>query len=204
MKTEPSTFGIDDLEHAPDQTTSWEGVRNYQARNMLRDDMAVGDLALLYHSSCPEPGIAGVDGGGAHGLSGCLPHGSGAARTTMRKALKTSHFGTQWMCDSRQRARAVLPLATLREHAARELDGLLAAASWQPPVDHSGGCRALQVHSLADAMIELDAIDARCQMITSDDLSIRPSAIGCLHATSLSRLLVFLQRVYILGPRTNL
>ena len=42
MKTEPSTFGIDDLERAPDQTTSWEGVRNYQARNMLRDEMARG------------------------------------------------------------------------------------------------------------------------------------------------------------------
>ena len=60
MKTEPSTFGIDDLERAPGQTTSWEGVRNYQARNMLRDDMRKGDLAFFYHSSCPEPGIAGV------------------------------------------------------------------------------------------------------------------------------------------------
>ncbi len=60
MKTEPTTFGVDDLARSPDQTTSWEGVRNYQARNMLRDEMAIGDLALLYHSSCPEPGIAGV------------------------------------------------------------------------------------------------------------------------------------------------
>ena len=60
MKTEPSTFGIDDLVRAPRRTTSWEGVRNFQARNMLRDDFHRGDLAFLYHSSCPEPGIAGI------------------------------------------------------------------------------------------------------------------------------------------------
>ena len=60
MKTEPSTFGIDDLERAPRRTTSWEGIRNFQARNMLRDDFRRGDLAFLYHSSCPEPGIAGI------------------------------------------------------------------------------------------------------------------------------------------------
>jgi predicted RNA-binding protein with PUA-like domain len=60
IKTEPDTFGIDDLERAPRQTTSWEGVRNFQARNMLRDDLKQGDLAFFYHSSCPEPGIAGI------------------------------------------------------------------------------------------------------------------------------------------------
>lgn len=60
MKTEPSTFGVDDLARAPGQTTSWEGVRNYQARNMLRDQMRAGDLAFLYHSSCAVPGIVGI------------------------------------------------------------------------------------------------------------------------------------------------
>jgi predicted RNA-binding protein with PUA-like domain len=60
MKTEPSTFGIDDLAKRPKKTAMWDGVRNYQARNMLRDDFRKGDQAFLYHSSCDVPGIAGV------------------------------------------------------------------------------------------------------------------------------------------------
>jgi predicted RNA-binding protein with PUA-like domain len=60
MKSEPSVFGIDDLAKAPRRTSGWDGVRNYQVRNMLRDEFAVGDLAFFYHSSCPEPGSAGV------------------------------------------------------------------------------------------------------------------------------------------------
>ena len=60
MKSEPDEFSIDDLAKAPKQTTAWFGVRNYQARNYMRDDMRVGDRAFFYHSSCPEPGIAGI------------------------------------------------------------------------------------------------------------------------------------------------
>ena len=60
MKSEPDEFSIDDLVAAPSQITPWVGVRNYQARNFMRDDMRVGDRAFFYHSSCPEPGIAGV------------------------------------------------------------------------------------------------------------------------------------------------
>jgi predicted RNA-binding protein with PUA-like domain len=57
MKTEPSTFGLQTLEAAPRRTTAWDGVRNYQVRNMIRDEMKKGDLAFLYHSSCAVPGI---------------------------------------------------------------------------------------------------------------------------------------------------
>jgi len=60
MKSEPDVFGIDDLAKAPGKTTAWWGVRNYQARNFMRDDMQVGDEAFFYHSSCAEPGIAGI------------------------------------------------------------------------------------------------------------------------------------------------
>ncbi len=60
LKTEPTSFGIDDLARAPRKTTSWDGVRNFQARNMLRDRMRRGDRAFLYHSSCEVPGIVGV------------------------------------------------------------------------------------------------------------------------------------------------
>jgi predicted RNA-binding protein with PUA-like domain len=60
MKTEPETFSVDTLAAAPRKTTCWDGVRNYQARNMLRDDMKRGDRALLYHSSCAIPGAVAI------------------------------------------------------------------------------------------------------------------------------------------------
>lgn len=60
MKSEPETFSIDDLSAKPHKTTAWDGVRNYQARNMLRDSMHKGDMAFFYHSSCALPGIVGI------------------------------------------------------------------------------------------------------------------------------------------------
>ncbi|MBS0389823.1 MAG: EVE domain-containing protein [Comamonadaceae bacterium] len=60
MKSEPADCSIDDALAAPDATVPWTGVRNYQARNFMRDAMRVGDGVLFYHSSCPEPGIAGI------------------------------------------------------------------------------------------------------------------------------------------------
>lgn len=60
MKSEPDTFGIDDLFNRPEQTEHWDGVRNYQARNMMRDDMKIGDQVFFYHSNCDEPGIVGI------------------------------------------------------------------------------------------------------------------------------------------------
>ena len=60
MKSEPDEFSIDDLARAPRRRGAWYGVRNYQARNFMRDQMQVGDQVLFYHSSCAEPGIAGL------------------------------------------------------------------------------------------------------------------------------------------------
>jgi len=60
MKSEPDEFGIDDLESCPDATAHWDGCRNYQVRNMMRDEMKVGDLALFYHSNTKPPGVAGI------------------------------------------------------------------------------------------------------------------------------------------------
>ena len=60
MKSEPDVFGIEDLVKRPGKTEPWDGVRNYQARNMMRDDMKKGDLAFIYHSNCKQPGIAGI------------------------------------------------------------------------------------------------------------------------------------------------
>ncbi len=60
MKTEPEVFSFDDLMAAPAKTTGWEGVRNYQARNFMRDGMQVGDKVFIYHSNAEPPGIAGI------------------------------------------------------------------------------------------------------------------------------------------------
>ena len=60
MKSEPAEFGIDDFAKAPKKSTPWFGVRNYLARNYMRDQMKVGDQVLFYHSSCEVPGIAGI------------------------------------------------------------------------------------------------------------------------------------------------
>lgn len=60
MKSEPDAFSIDDLAERPGQTEHWDGVRNYQARNMMRDEMKVGDPVFFYHSNCDLPGIVGI------------------------------------------------------------------------------------------------------------------------------------------------
>jgi predicted RNA-binding protein with PUA-like domain len=60
MKSEPSDCSVDDLAAMPNQSVAWYGVRNYQARNFMRDQMKVGDQVLFYHSNCEEPGIAGL------------------------------------------------------------------------------------------------------------------------------------------------
>lgn len=60
MKSEPDVFGIDHLAKMPKKKEHWDGIRNYQVRNMMRDDMKKGDLAFFYHSNCKEPGIVGI------------------------------------------------------------------------------------------------------------------------------------------------
>jgi predicted RNA-binding protein with PUA-like domain len=60
MKSEPDVFGIDHLKAMPKKTEHWDGVRNYQARNMMRDQMKKGDQVFFYHSNCKEPGIVGI------------------------------------------------------------------------------------------------------------------------------------------------
>jgi predicted RNA-binding protein with PUA-like domain len=60
MKSEPNEFSVQDLADSPEQKTGWFGIRNYQARNLIRDNLQIGDLVFFYHSSCPEPGIVGI------------------------------------------------------------------------------------------------------------------------------------------------
>jgi len=60
IKSEPDVFGVDDLAARPDRTEHWDGVRNYQARNYMRDAMKIGDRVFFYHSNCKPPGIVGI------------------------------------------------------------------------------------------------------------------------------------------------
>ena len=140
MKSEPSTFGIDELAAAPEQTASWEGVRNDQARTMLRDDMSAGDLAFLYHSSCPEPGIAGV----MEIVRAGYPDSSAwNPKSEYYDAKSPANKPLWYTVDVRlkRRAKQLLPLAVLREHAADKLDGLLLLRRGNrlsiTPVDHA-------------------------------------------------------------------
>jgi predicted RNA-binding protein with PUA-like domain len=122
LKTEPDTFGIDDLVSAPRRTTSWEGVRNYQARNMLRDDFQRGDLAFLYHSSCAEPGVVGI----VEVVRAGYPDASAwNPRSVYHDARSPENKPLWYTVDIRLRRRMkrVITLAELREHATRELAG---------------------------------------------------------------------------------
>lgn len=123
MKTEPSTFGIDDLERSPEQRTSWEGVRNFQARNMLRDGMKAGDLAFFYHSSCPAPGIAAIVTivrSGYPDASAWDPHSP--YHDPKSPADKPLWYTVDVQLE--RRLPSLLPLARLREHADGALSGM--------------------------------------------------------------------------------
>jgi predicted RNA-binding protein with PUA-like domain len=92
MKSEPSECSIDDLAAAPKQTVPWFGVRNYQARNYMRDQMHIGDGVLFYHSSCPEPGVAGI----AEVASGPYPDETQFDPKSHYHDPKSTHESPRW------------------------------------------------------------------------------------------------------------
>lgn len=124
MKSEPDVFGIDDLERAPRRTTAWEGVRNYQARNMLRDDFRKGDLAFFYHSSCDVPGIAGV----VEVVREAYPDPTQFDRRSEYYDAASTRDAPRWCCVDvklAQRIEPVITLPELREHASGALREML-------------------------------------------------------------------------------
>ena len=124
MKTEPSTFSIDDLAKAPKRTTCWDGVRNYQVRNMMRDQFAVGDLAFMYHSSCEVPGVVGV----MKVVSKGYPDAAAFDRKHAHYDPDSNPKDPRWyMVDVRleQRFSRVISLDELRTHANGKLSELL-------------------------------------------------------------------------------
>ncbi|MEP7298143.1 MAG: EVE domain-containing protein [Burkholderiales bacterium] len=113
MKSEPSECGIDDLAKAPEHTVPWVGVRNYQARNFMRDEMQVGDGVLFYHSSCPEPGIAGL----AEVASASYPDATQFDPQSHYFDAKSTPDAPRWLHVDVKLVRktTLLPLAAMRE-----------------------------------------------------------------------------------------
>lgn len=121
MKSEPDEFGIDDLANAPEQTAHWDGVRNYQARNMMRDQMKRGDQAFFYHSNTKVPGVVGIM---EIAREGYVDH-TAFDRDDPHFDPKSDPGQPRWyMVDVRfvRRLKRTVALAELREHA----DGALA------------------------------------------------------------------------------
>jgi predicted RNA-binding protein with PUA-like domain len=124
MKTEPETFGIDDLARRPKKTAMWDGVRNYQARNMLRDDFKKGDQAFLYHSSTDVVGIAGI-----------VTVVRAAYPDPTQFVKKHAHFDPgakrddpRWFVvdvQLKRRLKRIITLDELRAHESKDLDGML-------------------------------------------------------------------------------
>ncbi len=116
MKSEPAEASIDDLARAPRQTLPWTGVRNYQARNFIRDAMRPGDGVLFYHSSCPQPGIAGV----ARIAGPAVPDTTQWDTRSPYHDPKSSTDSPRWLQINVQLVRKtrLLSLADMRQHAA--------------------------------------------------------------------------------------
>ncbi|MCU0713091.1 MAG: EVE domain-containing protein [Pirellula sp.] len=119
MKTEPDVFSIDDLIQAPNQTTHWDGVRNYQARNYMRDEMAIGDGVLIYHSNAEPPAVVGT----ATIAKTAYPDWTAWDESDPHYDPKTDPQNPRWfMVDVRFESKLTrpVPLAELRTVAALE------------------------------------------------------------------------------------
>jgi predicted RNA-binding protein with PUA-like domain len=120
MKTEPDTFSVDDLAAAARSTTSWDGVRNYQARNSIRDDMKLKDQVFLYHSSTAVPGIVAV----MEVVKEAYPDTTAFDKKDHHYDPDSDPAKPRWfMVDVRLKRRLsrVITLEELRKHAAKEL-----------------------------------------------------------------------------------
>jgi predicted RNA-binding protein with PUA-like domain len=124
MKTEPTTFGVEQLAAAPRRTTAWDGVRNYQARNMLRDEMRRGDQAFLYYSSCEVPGIAAI----MEIVKEGYPDATAFERRDHHYDPGSDPAKPRWFAVNvqlKRRLARIITLEELRAHASRELAGLV-------------------------------------------------------------------------------
>jgi predicted RNA-binding protein with PUA-like domain len=124
LKTEPESFSVEDLAAAPRRTTGWDGVRNYQARNLLRDEMRRGDQALLYYSSCAVPGIVAI----MQVVKEAYPDPTAFDRKHHHYDAGSDPRKPRWfMVDVqlKRRLARTITLAELRAHAGKELRGMV-------------------------------------------------------------------------------
>ncbi|SJM91383.1 EVE domain-containing protein [Crenothrix polyspora] len=121
MKSEPDAFSINNLRDRPNQTEHWDGVRNYQARNMMRDDMKRGDLVFFYHSNCEIPGIVGI----MEVVKEGYPDFSAFDPDDHHFDPKSDHTKPRWMMVDVRYVKTLSRTITLRELKDRpELEGL--------------------------------------------------------------------------------
>jgi predicted RNA-binding protein with PUA-like domain len=123
MQSEPETFGIDALAKCPRRTTHWDGVRNYQARTFMRDQMRSGDLAFFYHSNCAEPAIVGI----VKVVKTGYPDHSAFDPKDAHYDPDSDVDNPRWyMVDVQLQRKLKQPitLATLREHSSGALKGM--------------------------------------------------------------------------------
>ncbi len=119
MKSEPTAFSIDDLKSMPGQTEHWDGVRNYQARNMMRDQMKTGDQAFFYHSNCKVPGIVGL----MEVVSDGYPDHTAFDIASKYFDAKSDPDNPRWfMVDVRylRHTKRIIPLSELKAHTQLE------------------------------------------------------------------------------------
>jgi len=120
FKSEPDAFSIDDLAAAPRQTAAWDGVRNFQARNMLRDSIKKGDEAFFYHSSCAVPGIAGI----VSIVKGGYPDATAFDPKHHHYDVESQRDAPRWFAVDvklQRKFARIIALTELRAHAAKRL-----------------------------------------------------------------------------------
>jgi len=123
LKTEPETFGIEQLAALPKRTSTWDGVRNYQARNYLRDGVRRGDQAFLYHSSCAVPGIVGT----LKVVRAAYPDATAFDRRDTHFDPASDPASPRWFTidvQLQRRLKRVITLDELRAHASGKLRGM--------------------------------------------------------------------------------
>ena len=118
IKSEPDAFSIDDLKNAPGGKDHWDGIRNYQARNFIRDDMKKGDLAFFYHSNCKAPGVVGI----CEVVSGAYPDFTAFDPNEKYHDPKSDPENPRWLMVDvkyRHKTKRLISLKELKEHADR-------------------------------------------------------------------------------------
>src|SRR5260221_10473668 len=123
LKTEPGTFGIDHLAALPQRTSAWDGVRNYQARNFLRDQVRHGEQAFIYHSSCALPGIVGI----VSVARAAYPDATAFDRRHRHFDSSSDPAAPRWFVidvQLQRRLKRVITLDELRTHATEQLRGM--------------------------------------------------------------------------------